>query len=266
MCPCPLPPTLLRPRLATARRNELSCRWEPGGSRREGIQELLIDSLLAFMEIVVKLQFVALMIFRWSRLESTHFTNCFDFFLFPRADLHEVAHKSSLFLFNYCLIRLVNSCSWFSKPSESNLGCICKTNFGKKKNKKMPRDHWFKNLNWAIYTTETKCKRWIPSCFSACPPMPTACLVIITFSSPRGQYCLSLSQAIKQKNVAGFFYFPTHHCVCFSLLWRDTPHTHPKNVGECVGEPFPSLARKLVHKNVYLERLCPGYGLFTAVK
>lgn len=136
----------------------------------------------------------------------------------------------------------------------------------KKNIKKIPHDHWFKNLNWAIYTTETKYKRLIPSCFSACPPMPTACLVIITFSSPRGQYCLSLSQAIKQKNVAGFFYFPTHHCVCFSLLWRDTPHTHPKNVGECVGEPFPSLARKLVHKNVYLERLCPGYGLFTAVK
>lgn len=82
LCPCPLPPTLLRPRLATARHNELSCRWEPGGSRREGIQELLIDSVLAFMEIVVKLQFVALMIFRWSRLESTHFTNCLDFFFF----------------------------------------------------------------------------------------------------------------------------------------------------------------------------------------
>lgn len=239
MCPCPLPPTLLRPRLATARRNELSCRWEPGGSRREGIQELLIDSLLAFMEIVVKLQFVALMIFRWSRLESTHFTNCFDFCLFPRADLHEVAHKSSLFLFNYCLIWLVNSCSWFSKPSESNLGCICKTNFGKNKNKKMPHDHWFKNLNWAIYTTETKYKRWIPSCFSACPPMPAACLVIITFSSPRGQYCLSLSQAIKQKNVAGFFLFSYPPlCVLLSPMKRYTTHT-PQKCGRMCRRALP---------------------------
>lgn len=56
LCPCPLPPTLLRPRLATARRNELSCRWELGGSRREGIQELRMDSL-----VVAKFQFVALM-------------------------------------------------------------------------------------------------------------------------------------------------------------------------------------------------------------
>lgn len=61
LCPCPLPPTLLRPRLATARRNELSCRWELGGSGRGCIQELWMDSLLAFMEVaVVNFQCVAL--------------------------------------------------------------------------------------------------------------------------------------------------------------------------------------------------------------
>lgn len=179
LCPCPLPPTLLRPRLATARRNELSCRWEPGGSRREGIQELLIDSLLAFMEIVVKLQFVALMIFRWSRLESTHFTNCFDFFLFPRADLHEVAHKSSLFLFNYCLIWLVNSCSWFSKPSESNLGCICKTTFGKKK--RLKKFHMIIDLKtWIGQFTQLKPNTSIG--YLPASPLVLLCLLLVWLS------------------------------------------------------------------------------------
>ena len=38
LCPCPLPPTLLRARLATARRNELSCIWETGWKEETGFK------------------------------------------------------------------------------------------------------------------------------------------------------------------------------------------------------------------------------------
>lgn len=38
LCPCPLPPTLLRARLATARRNELSCIWETEWKEERGFK------------------------------------------------------------------------------------------------------------------------------------------------------------------------------------------------------------------------------------
>lgn len=101
LCPCPLPPTLLRPRLATARRNELSCRWVPGGSRREGIQELRLDSLLAFMEVVVKFQFVALITMPLISTRIHSHNRLLTFF--SRADLNEVAQNVFIFL-NCCLI------------------------------------------------------------------------------------------------------------------------------------------------------------------
>lgn len=162
LCPCPLPPTLLRARLATARRNELSCRWVPGGRRREGIQELLIDPPLAFMEIVVELQFVALMIFRWSRLESTHIANCMDFFLFPHADQREVAgilvlrHTICLLTNHFCFLWTTIWCNFwiiFSNfPSEQNWTCaVLVRSILVKKN-----CNWLENLKWALKTAKTK--------------------------------------------------------------------------------------------------------------
>lgn len=82
---------------------------------------------------------------------------------------------------------------------------------------------WSFILKLELGTTESKYELGIPSCCSSSPCMPAALLVTITFSSPRGQYCLSLSQVEKQKNVAGFFQSLIRHCVCFSLSLANAP-------------------------------------------